>query len=177
MTPASSATWCSPNRVRQPVEQALPQIRQVMRSPDIIGLEEVDNLHDAAGHRRRINADTVASGAPRSGMPAYLETGNDIGGIDSGLPRQDVARGRARRHAVGKDTTYVTPANTSAKPLNDRPPLVLHAVVHKTPGDGGTPRHGHREPHAFAVWRQRCRGRRRGARQAARAQAENTREA
>jgi predicted extracellular nuclease len=114
------------------------QIRQVMRSPDIIGLEEVDNLPTLQAIAARINADTVASGAPDPAYTAYLETGNDIGGIDSGLLVKTSRVDVLDVTQWGKDTTYVTPANTS-EPLNDRPPLVLHAVVHKTPGDGGTP--------------------------------------
>jgi len=115
------------------------QIRQVMRSPDIIGFEEVDNLPTLQTIAARINADTMASGAPDPAYAAYLETGNDIGGIDSGFlvkaSRVDVLDVTQ----WGKDTTYVNPANNAHELLNDRPPLVLHAVVHKTAGDGGTP--------------------------------------
>jgi len=114
------------------------QIREVMRSPDIIGLEEVDNLPTLQAIAAKINGDTVASGAPNPAYTAYLETGNDIGGIDSGFLVKTSRVDVLDVTQWGKDTTYLTPANTNEL-LNDRPPLVLHAVVHKTPGDGGTP--------------------------------------
>ena len=114
------------------------QIRQVMRSPDIIGLEEVDNLPTLQAIAARINGDTVTSGAPDPAYTAYLETGNDIGGIDSGFLVKTSRVDVLDVTQWGKATTYLTPANTNEL-LNDRPPLVLHAVVHKTPGDGGTP--------------------------------------
>jgi predicted extracellular nuclease len=114
------------------------QVRQVMRSPDIIGVEEVDNLSTLQTIAAKVNDDTVASGAPNPGYVAYLEDGNDIGGIDSGFLVKGSRVDVLDVTQWGKDTTYVNPANGKLELLNDRPPLVVHAGVHMTSGDAAT---------------------------------------
>ena len=115
------------------------QIRDIMGSPDIIGVEEVENLPTLQAIAGKVNADTIAGGAPDPDYKAYLQEGNDVGGIDSGFlvkaSRVDVLDVTQ----WGKTTTYVNPANNANDLLNDRPPLVLHAAVHQATGDAGTP--------------------------------------
>ena len=114
------------------------QIRDVMRSPDVIGVEEVENLTTLQAVAGKVNADTVAGGAPDPGYTAYLHEGNDIGGIDSGFlvktSRVDVVDVTQE----GLTTTFAQPDGAQAL-LNDRPPLILRALVHQNTGDAGVP--------------------------------------
>jgi uncharacterized protein len=110
-------------------------IRNVLLMPDILGVQEVENLTTLQALAARINTD---AGAASPDYVAYLLEGNDIGGIDVGfLVRSD----RVKNIAVvqeGKDATYNDPAtglpyinHDTGLPelLNDRPPLVLTCDV------------------------------------------------
>jgi hypothetical protein len=117
-------------------------IRDVLKAPDIIGVEEVENLTTLLAVAARVNADAVAAGGSDPGYTAYLEEGNDVGGIDVGFL---VKTSRVTVESVlqyGHDETYIDPAtglpfmvNCSPNPdpcpdnLNDRPPLVLKGAV------------------------------------------------
>ncbi|MBJ6978873.1 MULTISPECIES: Calx-beta domain-containing protein [unclassified Luteimonas] len=116
-------------------------IRAYMHSPDIIGVSEVENLGALQALAGRINADAVALGGPDPGYVAYLAEGNDVGGIDVGflvkagdigatLPRVDVLS----VEQVGKDATWTYEGTGESSLLNDRPPLVLDAVVNFADG-------------------------------------------
>lgn len=111
-------------------------IRDYLKTPDILGVVEMEDLATLQDLAARINADAVANGQPNPNYVAYLEEGNDVGGIDVGylVKTAEVAAGKPRVQVlavtqVGKDTTWEDP-----KPLNDRPPLVLDAVVNYADG-------------------------------------------
>ena len=111
-------------------------IRDVLRSPDIVGLQEVENLPTLQDIADKINADAVLAGQPDPGYQAFLEEGNDIGGIDVGFLVKS-AGGRVESLDVtqeGKDATYIDPNTGLPELLNDRPSLVLRAVVHHPAG-------------------------------------------
>src|SRR5687767_427921 len=102
-------------------------IRNVLGFPDIIGVIEVEKLSVLQELANRVNNDAIAAAQPNPNYQAYLEEGNDPGGIDVGFlvksPRitvTDVTQ-------YGKTTTYINPNNGSPELLNDRPPLVLRA--------------------------------------------------
>jgi uncharacterized protein len=104
-------------------------IRNVMRSPDVLGVEEMENLATLQLMAAKINADAVAAGDPDPAYEARLVEGNDIGGIDSGFL---VKRSRVDVIDVtqeGKAATYINPNTGEPELLNDRPPLVLRAKV------------------------------------------------
>lgn len=107
-------------------------IRNVMRYPDILGVEEMENLTTLQAVADKVNGDAVAAGDPNPNYQAYLEEGNDIGGIDVGF----LVKGDPRVHVLdvtqeGKDATYTDP-NDGQPLLNDRPSLVLRATVSET---------------------------------------------
>jgi len=104
-------------------------VRDVMRSPDLIGIQEVENLTTLQGVAARINADAVAAGQPDPAYEAYLEEGNDIGGIDVGFLVRASRLTVAEVKQYGKDATYINPNTGLPEILNDRPPLVLKATI------------------------------------------------
>ncbi len=93
------------------------QIREVLVAPDILAVSEVENLATLQALAARIHADD-----PSLSYTAYLEQGNDVGGIDVGfLVRDSVQVGSITQ--FGKDDTFDFGGATAL--LNDRPPLVL----------------------------------------------------
>jgi uncharacterized protein len=103
-------------------------VRDYLRTPDIIGVQEAENLSVLQDLAARIDADAAGAGQPAPHYQAYLQEGNDIGGIDVGV----LARGNVTVHSVQqwrKDETYVNPVNGMNELLNDRPSLIVDATI------------------------------------------------
>ncbi|MCB1055776.1 MAG: lamin tail domain-containing protein [Acidobacteria bacterium] len=93
-------------------------IRTVLGAPDILVTQEVENLNVLERLAARLNADD-----PSLSYSAYLEEGNDVGGIDVGfLTKNDTIAVDAVTQ-VGKNVLL----SVDGSLLNDRPPLVLDA--------------------------------------------------
>jgi len=106
------------------------QIRKILRSPDIIGVEEVENLSTLQAIADKINADTMLFGQPNPGYVPYLEEGNDPGGIDVGFLVKSTRVTVLEATQIGKDARFTDPRDGSSDLLNDRPPLLLRSEVH-----------------------------------------------
>ncbi|HSE98588.1 MAG TPA: hypothetical protein VLD57_10015, partial [Blastocatellia bacterium] len=104
-------------------------IRNMMRMPDIIGVQEVDNLSTIQAIAAKLNADAVAAGGSNPGYVGFLEEGNDIGGIDVGFLVKGSRVTVIDVTQQGKDTTFIDPTDGSVDILNDRPPLILRAEI------------------------------------------------
>jgi predicted extracellular nuclease len=115
------------------LQKASLAIRNVMRMPDIIGVQEVENLSTLQTLADRINSDAMAAGQPNPNYIPYLEEGNDIGGIDVGLLVKLSRVAVIEVIQEGKDATYINPNNGQSELLNDRPPLVLRAEILSPP--------------------------------------------
>jgi predicted extracellular nuclease len=103
-------------------------VRNFLRTPDIIGVQEAENLLVLQDLAARIDADAAAAGQPAPGYQAFLLEGNDIGGIDVGV----LARGNVTAHSVEQwrpGETFVDPSDQSVDLLNDRPSLIVDATV------------------------------------------------
>jgi hypothetical protein len=103
-------------------------VRDYLHAPDIIGVQEAENLTVLQDLAARIDADAAAAGQPLPGYGAHLLEGNDIGGIDVGL----LTRSNVTVHSVAQwraDETYTNPRNGLPELLNDRPSLILDATV------------------------------------------------
>lgn len=111
-------------------------IRNVLRTPDIIGVEEVEKLSVLQAIAARVNADAVAAGDADPAYVAYLAEGNDSGGIDVGFLVKSSRLDVIAVTQVGKEAMYLPPGSSTSALLNDRPPLVLEAAVR---ADGATP--------------------------------------
>lgn len=106
-----------------------------LKAPDIVGVVEVENLRVLGLLADRING--TCSRAPQ--YVPYLVQGNDPGGINVGFLVDTRSVGSVARVEVlevtqyGKDTLFTNP-NSSTSLLNDRPPLLLRAIVHASNG-------------------------------------------
>ena len=109
-------------------------IRTVTKSPDVIGVQEAENLSTLQTLANEVNNDTVAGGFANPNYQAFLVEGNDPGGIDVGFLVKTSRVTVIDVTQEGKTTTYTEPGGGTAL-LNDRPPLVLRATVAR-PGGG-----------------------------------------
>ncbi|MGH9792477.1 MAG: lamin tail domain-containing protein, partial [Candidatus Acidiferrales bacterium] len=109
-------------------------VRNVMNSPDIIGVQEAENLSGLQALADRVNNDSIAATGTNPAYQAFLMEGNDPGGIDVGFL---VKTSRVVVNSVtqeGLTETFIDPNNGLPDILNDRPPLVLRATVVSTIG-------------------------------------------
>ncbi len=117
-------------------------IRNELHTPDIVAVMEVENLSTLQQLASKIDTDAANAHEFFPQYASYLVEGNDVGGIDVGfLVRRAMNdnTGRIRVEVVdvtqlGKDTTWIDPSTNTADLLNDRPPLLLRAIVHYDDG-------------------------------------------
>jgi predicted extracellular nuclease len=105
------------------------EIRNVMLTPDIIAVEEMENLQTLTALSTQISTDAQAAAQTDPQYAAYLVNGNDTSGINVGFLVNPSKITVTDVTQVGK-TTDETGTTTL---LNDRPPLVLRAGI-KRPG-------------------------------------------
>jgi predicted extracellular nuclease len=122
------------------VEKASRAIRQFLWTPDIVAVQEVENLSALQVLASRVNGDAVTAGDPHPGYVALLVEGQAPNGLDSGfLVRTSPVSGSTPRVAVQAvvqelaGTLMVNP-DSSTTPLWERPPLRLDAVVNGPSG-------------------------------------------
>jgi predicted extracellular nuclease len=135
--PTVSDVALTPTAFANRLNKASLAIRNVLNSPDIIGVEEMENITTLQAVANKVNGDAVAAGKASPGYEPFLIEGNDIGGIDVGFlvgSRVNVLN----VVQVGKDTTFVE-ANGTTTILNDRPALVLTATVAQANSDVSLP--------------------------------------
>ena len=113
-------------------------IRNIMRSPDIIGHQEINNLASLQALATQINNDTVAAGGSNPMYTAHLIPATAAGAQNVGFL---VKSTRVQVNSVTQEElpgcvgttatcyTYTNPVNGQLDVLNDRPPLVLRGVV------------------------------------------------
>jgi uncharacterized protein len=138
--PAIGEPVLTPLAYQTRLAKASLAIRDFLHAPDILATEEIESLAVLQTIAQRVNDDAVAAGQPNPQYVAYLEEGNDVGGIDVGflVKTAEVGAGIARVEVlavtqVGKATTWTEPGGGTSL-LNDRPPLVLQARVHFADG-------------------------------------------
>jgi predicted extracellular nuclease len=119
-------------------------IRNFTKTPDILGVVEVENLTTLQDLAAKISADAIAASQPDPLYQAFLVEGNDVGGIDVGfLVKQQLVNGPTPRVTVGSvvqenAAELFTNPDSSTELLNDRPTLRLMATVNH-PNGGSFP--------------------------------------
>jgi uncharacterized protein len=135
--PATSDVVLTATAFANRLNKASLAIRTVLNTPDVIGVEEMENLATLQALADKVNTDAVAAGQPSPNYQAFLVEGNDVGGIDVGLLVKSSIN-VVSVEQVGKDTTFIQPDGTAAL-LNDRPPLVLTATASQPGSDTSLP--------------------------------------
>jgi predicted extracellular nuclease len=103
-------------------------IRNVLNAPDILCLEEMENLATLTDLSSKISSDAIAAGQPDPGYVPYLVQGNDTSAINVAFMVKPSKVDVLDVTQFGKTTTYTNSTGTQAV-LNDRPPLVMHAGI------------------------------------------------
>ncbi len=106
-------------------------IRNVLRTPDILCMVEVEKLAVLQAIATKVNTDAVAAGNPNPNYQAYLVEGNDVGGIDVGFLVKSARVTVTSVTQYGLADTYINPTTGLPELLNDRPPLVLNGTFTK----------------------------------------------
>jgi predicted extracellular nuclease len=104
-------------------------IRNVLSTPDVLALIEVESLKVLRKVADRINADAVAAGKPDPKYAAYLEEGNDPRGIDVGLLVKSGKIKVVETKQLAKDEKLNYSGAFPNEKLFDRTPLLLKAEV------------------------------------------------
>jgi len=133
--PALGEPVLTPEAFEARLAKASFGIREILRTPDIVGLVEVENRAALEALAARISADAVAGGAPDPAYVGYLEEGNDVGGIDVAFLVRAGRFTSVSVEQVGKDATFVNPDTLGLDLLHDRPPLVLRAETARPTGE------------------------------------------
>jgi predicted extracellular nuclease len=100
-------------------------IRKVLAMPDVLGVEEVENLKVLKKLAAKINADAVASGLADPKYDAYLEEGNDGRGIDSGFLVKSTKVKVLETKQLAKNEGLSVGIGTGNEKLFDRPPFLI----------------------------------------------------
>jgi predicted extracellular nuclease len=133
----NGAVTVTPEALERRLSKASGAICDYLRTPDILGVVEVENQRVLGLLAERINSGCAS--AP--GYVALLQPGNDVGGINVGfLVNQQLVGANSRVEVLdvvqfGKDATLANPDGSTSL-LNDRPPLLLRARVHHANGAG-----------------------------------------
>jgi predicted extracellular nuclease len=99
-------------------------IRLVLSMPDVLGVEEVENLKVLKKLAAKINSDAIASGLPDPKYEAYLEEGNDPRGIDSGFLVKSTRVKVLETKQLAKNEELKLEGRSGDK-LFDRPPFMI----------------------------------------------------
>jgi len=146
--PNTSDAVLTPAAFDKRVNKASLIIRNVQRYPDVIGVEEMENLSTLQAVAAKVNSDAQTIDAlPNPNYVAYLVEGNDIGGIDLGFLVKESRISTINvtqielggcNHITGAGCyTYTNPNTGNQELLNDRPPLVLQASIQRPAAFGG----------------------------------------
>ncbi|HTH52063.1 MAG TPA: endonuclease/exonuclease/phosphatase family protein [Pyrinomonadaceae bacterium] len=104
-------------------------IRKVLGMPDVLGVEECENLKALKKLAVKINADAVAAGLSDPKYDAYLEEGNDVRGIDSGFLVKTTKVKVLETKQLAKDVSLDFKDAVGDQKLFDRPPFMIRVQV------------------------------------------------
>ena len=134
-TSTSLAVDITPEAYARRLKKVSLAIRNVLNTPDIVSVEEIENQSVAQDIANQINSDAVAAGQPNPNYVGYgvdASTGtytDDVGGISIGFLVKSNTVDTVSVQQYGN--TEVMPSGST---LNDRPPYVLRAGVKRAGG-------------------------------------------
>ncbi len=126
--PATGAVTLTTEAYTRRLKKVSLLLRNVQRMPDIIGMQEVGTLQTLMDISTQISTDAVAAGQADPMYSACLIQGNDSSGINTAFLVKTTRVTVTDCTQFGKSTMFTNSTGAQAV-LNDRPPLVLRAVV------------------------------------------------
>ncbi|WP_047491899.1 lamin tail domain-containing protein [Terriglobus sp. TAA 43] len=135
-TAASSAVDVTPDAYARRLKKFSLAVRTVLNNPDIISVEEVENIQVLKDMAAQIDADTTTGTKPgyvAYGTDSITTFTNDIGGISIGFLVKPSTVNVTTWEQKGTQTLVAGGGSA----LNDRPSQVLHATINR--GTGAKP--------------------------------------
>src|SRR4051794_40352042 len=83
--PGTSHAVLTPTAFANRLNKASLAIRDFLHTPDILAVEELQNLDTIQALAAKVNANSVTVGQPDPRYQAFLSPGNDISGINPGF--------------------------------------------------------------------------------------------
>ena len=131
--PGSTAVTVTTEAYQRRLNKVSMAIRNVLRMPDIIGAQEVENAAVLGDLARKISADAVAAGQSDPAYQPYTFLGNDGTAINTAMLVKSSRVNTLKVEQFGLNTTFTNATGAQAT-LNDRTPLVLHAGIKRAGG-------------------------------------------
>lgn len=100
-------------------------VRDYLKTPDVLAVVEMENLSTLKRLAEKINQDAKN---PRVKYEAFIEEGNDVGGIDSGFLVNAARVSVVKTEQFYKTDVYKRPSDDKKVPVFDRPPLLVQAA-------------------------------------------------
>jgi uncharacterized protein len=110
-------------------------IRNILNFPDILGVQEIENINVLTDLANKISSDATAAGQADPVYLPYLFLASDGTGINTGMLVKSTRVTTVKAEQFGLNTTFTNSGGNQAV-LNDRTPLVLHAGIKR---GGGQP--------------------------------------
>jgi hypothetical protein len=126
--PGSSVVVVTPEGYQRRLAKGSLAIRNVLNFPDIIGVQEIENLAVLTDLAAKISSDATAVGQADPVYQPYLFLANDGTGINTGFLVKSTRVTTVKAEQLGLTTTFTNAGGNQAI-LNDRTPLVLHAGI------------------------------------------------
>ena len=126
--PGSSVVVVTTAAYQRRLAKASLAIRNVLLSPDLVGVEELENLAVLTDLANKISADAIIAGQADPVYKPYLFLATDGTGINTGVLVKSTRVDVVKVEQFGLSTTFTNSTGAQAV-LNDRTPLVLHAGI------------------------------------------------
>jgi predicted extracellular nuclease len=110
-------------------------IRNILNFPDILGVQEIENINVLTDLANKISSDATAAGQADPAYLPYLFLASDGTGINTGMLVKSTRVTAVNAEQFGLKTTFTNAGGNQAV-LNDRTPLVLHVGIKR---GGGQP--------------------------------------
>ncbi|MCU1251455.1 MAG: hypothetical protein JWQ49_4484 [Edaphobacter sp.] len=110
-------------------------IRNILNFPDILGVQEIENINVLTDLANKISSDATAAGQADPVYLPYLFLASDGTGINTGMLVKSTRVTTVKAEQLGRNTTFTNAGGNQAV-LNDRTPLVLHVGIKR---GGGQP--------------------------------------
>jgi len=126
--PGSTAVVVTTAAYQRRLNKASLAIRNLLNMPDIIGVQEVENLAVLTDLANKVSSDATAAGQTDPLYVPYLFLANDISAINTGLLVKSTKVNTVKVEQFGLNTTFTSSTGAQAI-LNDRTPLVAHLGI------------------------------------------------
>lgn len=122
--PSTDEPILSKDAFQNRLKKASIFIRDYLKTPDVLAVVEAENLATLKRMAEKINSD---ANNPKVKYEAFIEEGNDIGGIDSGFLVNTARLSVIKTEQFYKSDAYKRPSDGKKVPVFDRPPFLVQA--------------------------------------------------